>query len=352
MAAELGSYKQAHTSSPPLTLGNSRVVEGPAPLKELGSRAQAMRIGSSEAPRHDCYPNHIAPPLMDLPAGGPVCHGRPYQGRNAPDNIAPRIIRAHKPLHHSKVAVQGGGKQTKAAAEDREAEIQPQLQKVKPGDWVYVKVFKRKWDQPRREGPFKVTLTTPTALKVQVGKTWLTLGETGGRSLSICLKQEESQPGPSSRPQGVGLLMPARDPFMPGLNRLTPPPPYRPPPPQWNPFPSCQQPSEPSTSWQPGPVVEQPPPIPKNSREDVLSHCLHPRPYFSDSGFEPSQGVPIPPNLSLPLPAPQGVGSVPGILPARWSPPVPASLSSLLRLQCLLLSSLLPTAPAGASPYV
>ncbi|KAI3366410.1 hypothetical protein L3Q82_000562 [Scortum barcoo] len=43
MAAKLGSYKQAHTSSPPLTLGNSRVVEGPAPLKELGSRAQAMR---------------------------------------------------------------------------------------------------------------------------------------------------------------------------------------------------------------------------------------------------------------------------------------------------------------------
>ncbi|KAI3363384.1 hypothetical protein L3Q82_012005 [Scortum barcoo] len=52
MAAELGSYKQAHTSPPPLTLGNSRVVEGPAPLKELGSRAQAMRggIGSSRPP--------------------------------------------------------------------------------------------------------------------------------------------------------------------------------------------------------------------------------------------------------------------------------------------------------------
>ncbi|KAI3358067.1 hypothetical protein L3Q82_003078 [Scortum barcoo] len=45
VAAELGSYEQAHTSSPPLTLGNSRVVEGPAPLKELGSRAQAMRGG-------------------------------------------------------------------------------------------------------------------------------------------------------------------------------------------------------------------------------------------------------------------------------------------------------------------
>ncbi|KAI3370174.1 hypothetical protein L3Q82_024957, partial [Scortum barcoo] len=102
MAAELGNYKQAHTSPLPLTLGNSRVVEGPAPLKELGSRAQAMRggeprlslarylstsrtssgsfppsevtffvpmarvfgpgIGSSgPGPCHDCYPNHIAP---------------------------------------------------------------------------------------------------------------------------------------------------------------------------------------------------------------------------------------------------------------------------------------------------
>ncbi|KAI3359940.1 hypothetical protein L3Q82_014288 [Scortum barcoo] len=72
MAAELGSYKQAaHTSPPPLTLGNSRVVEGPAPLKELGSRAQAMRVEVSptissqdwvvEAPCHDCHPNHIAP---------------------------------------------------------------------------------------------------------------------------------------------------------------------------------------------------------------------------------------------------------------------------------------------------
>ncbi|KAI3369522.1 hypothetical protein L3Q82_007735 [Scortum barcoo] len=44
MAAELGSYKQAHTSPPPLTLGNSRVVEGPAPLKELGSREPKLCV--------------------------------------------------------------------------------------------------------------------------------------------------------------------------------------------------------------------------------------------------------------------------------------------------------------------
>ncbi|KAI3362745.1 hypothetical protein L3Q82_001810 [Scortum barcoo] len=98
MAAELGSYKQAHTSSPPLTLGNSRVVEGPAPLKELGSRAQAMRgefwsrdwvVEAPSAICHDCYPNHIAPPpLMDLPArvvslleGGPTSPFRAEPGR-------------------------------------------------------------------------------------------------------------------------------------------------------------------------------------------------------------------------------------------------------------------------------
>ncbi len=34
MAAELGLYEQSHTSPPPFTMGNSRVVEGRASLKE------------------------------------------------------------------------------------------------------------------------------------------------------------------------------------------------------------------------------------------------------------------------------------------------------------------------------
>ncbi|KAI3367298.1 hypothetical protein L3Q82_008340 [Scortum barcoo] len=43
MAAELGSYKQAHTSPPPLTLGNSRVVEGSSP-SQGGSRRGKFHI--------------------------------------------------------------------------------------------------------------------------------------------------------------------------------------------------------------------------------------------------------------------------------------------------------------------
>ncbi|KAK3506512.1 hypothetical protein QTP70_004554 [Hemibagrus guttatus] len=42
MVAELGGYKPSPT---PLTIGHSRVEEGPTSLKELGSRAKAVRGG-------------------------------------------------------------------------------------------------------------------------------------------------------------------------------------------------------------------------------------------------------------------------------------------------------------------
>ncbi|KAI3361876.1 hypothetical protein L3Q82_002210 [Scortum barcoo] len=67
-----GAISKPTPASPPLTLGNSRVVEGPAPLKELGSRAQAVRggIGSSRPPATTATQTTLHRPLMDLPAGG------------------------------------------------------------------------------------------------------------------------------------------------------------------------------------------------------------------------------------------------------------------------------------------
>ena len=43
---------------------------------------------------------------------------------------------------------------------------------ILPGDRVYVKVFRRKWFHPRREGPFLVTRCTGTALQVEGSPTW------------------------------------------------------------------------------------------------------------------------------------------------------------------------------------
>ena len=43
---------------------------------------------------------------------------------------------------------------------------------VEQGDQVYLRVFRRKWNEPRREGPYNVTNTTPTAIQVEGSATW------------------------------------------------------------------------------------------------------------------------------------------------------------------------------------
>ena len=53
----------------------------------------------------------------------------------------------------------------------------PELEKepprgVEPGDQVYLRMFRRKWNEPRREGPYKVTNATPTAIQVEGSATW------------------------------------------------------------------------------------------------------------------------------------------------------------------------------------
>ena len=43
---------------------------------------------------------------------------------------------------------------------------------VQPGDLIYLKVYRRRWNEPRREGPFKVTGATSTAVQVEGSATW------------------------------------------------------------------------------------------------------------------------------------------------------------------------------------
>ncbi len=47
-------------------------------------------------------------------------------------------------------------------------------------DLVYIKVYRSKWDELRREGPYEVTSATPTSIKVQGSNFWY--------HISHCLK--------------------------------------------------------------------------------------------------------------------------------------------------------------------
>lgn len=52
----------------------------------------------------------------------------------------------------------------------REEEDTPCL--IQPGDQVYLRVFRRKWNEPRREGPYTVVRATSTAIQVENSNTW------------------------------------------------------------------------------------------------------------------------------------------------------------------------------------
>ncbi|KAI3362847.1 hypothetical protein L3Q82_001887 [Scortum barcoo] len=107
MTAVLGSYAQANPhqlAAQLLTLGNSRVVKGPAPLKELlGSRAQAMRggelrlslAGTSQPPARAQAPSPTA--RDDNPC--PYCQSfGPGIGSPRPPAMTATQTTLHRPL--------------------------------------------------------------------------------------------------------------------------------------------------------------------------------------------------------------------------------------------------------------
>lgn len=59
--------------------------------------------------------------------------------------------------------------QVKGATEARTIEPNNNLQKVRRGDWVYIRAFKCRWNDVSRTGAHHVILATPTAVKV-IGK--------------------------------------------------------------------------------------------------------------------------------------------------------------------------------------
>ncbi|XP_039599195.1 uncharacterized protein LOC120522074 [Polypterus senegalus] len=48
---------------------------------------------------------------------------------------------------------------------------------IRPGDQVYLRVYRRRWNQARREGPYEVTQATATAVQVKGSTTWYHLNQ-------------------------------------------------------------------------------------------------------------------------------------------------------------------------------
>ncbi|KAJ8375382.1 hypothetical protein SKAU_G00059620 [Synaphobranchus kaupii] len=72
---------------------------------------------------------------------------------------------------------------------------------LRPGDLVYVRKFRRRWNEQRREGPFRITRTSPTALQVEGSNLWYHLNHctraVGGEQEN---EQDEAQEGNDRRP--------------------------------------------------------------------------------------------------------------------------------------------------------
>ncbi|XP_049444015.1 uncharacterized protein LOC125895877 isoform X3 [Epinephelus fuscoguttatus] len=95
-------------------------------------------------------------------------------------------------MRRSHISLRAVFQQVKGATADRGVDIPADLQRIVPGELVYVKVFKRKWDQSRREGPYKVILATPTALKVEGKDVWF--------HLNHCCRANPQGPYPGLEP--------------------------------------------------------------------------------------------------------------------------------------------------------
>lgn len=72
--------------------------------------------------------------------------------------------------------------------EKLKTEVQPPPPPIQPGDWIYLKVFRRSCLQPRAEGPYRVAQVTPTAVRVQGSKTWY--------HLTACFRAPDPGPDP------------------------------------------------------------------------------------------------------------------------------------------------------------
>ncbi|XP_053367139.1 uncharacterized protein K02A2.6-like [Clarias gariepinus] len=141
------------------------------PLALMGMRSQTNR--NTHLTPHEMLTGR---PMLTSFTRGPYKGPTLEQLQSELDHYVKHLSEIHKAIFQQvKGATIHDNTRQRAAdqAEDAEAEDE---RTVLPGDWVFIRVFKRKWDQARREGPYKVVLATPTAVKVKEWNRYLTQG--------------------------------------------------------------------------------------------------------------------------------------------------------------------------------
>ncbi|XP_054861141.1 uncharacterized protein LOC118470853 isoform X4 [Amphiprion ocellaris] len=91
----------------------------------------------------------------------------------------------------------------KEANNKDDTHIPVDVRNIQVGDQVFIRVFRRQWNEPRRDGPFKVILTTPTALKVEGKPYWF--------HRNHCTRHRPSDPPGHLPSPSTSLSMPPYD---------------------------------------------------------------------------------------------------------------------------------------------
>ncbi|XP_034150968.1 uncharacterized protein LOC114829948 [Esox lucius] len=113
-------------------------------------------------------------------------------------------------------------KQEKARVPEPEDD-QPRA--VVPGNQVYIKVYRRRWNEPRREGPYRVTQATTTAVRVEGSDTWYHLNHCTKVPQGVGQHEEDENadlPGGSESQEGEGVAPSAPEELVPQPEKSEP----------------------------------------------------------------------------------------------------------------------------------
>ena len=115
------------------------------PLALMSMRLQTNRL------------THLTPHEMLTGRSMPLSHCRgPIEGPELGDYLR-GLTKIHRLVFQ----------QVKEANKGDDKGIPLDALEIQVGDQVFIRVFRRRWHEPSREGPFKLVLTTPSALKVE-----------------------------------------------------------------------------------------------------------------------------------------------------------------------------------------